>query len=59
MTKEELEEAQRRLNILEKSLKGALTCLHNCPMENMHKQSMQADLEEIAFEVHHLVPVVK
>ena len=52
-----IEQAQKQLKNIESSLKGTITQIENSSIEVETKSSLVADLEEIATEVHHLVPV--
>ena len=49
--------AEEQLENIEVSLKNILTQIENSCIETELKSSFVADLEEILFEVHHLVPV--
>lgn len=51
-----LTEAERQLRNIEASLKRVLTQIENSCIETSTKCALVADLEEIATEVHHLVP---
>lgn len=51
------DEAEAQLKNIEASLKGVLTQVENSCIETSTKSALVADLEEVATEVHHLVPL--
>ena len=54
---ETIEEAQKELANIEKSLKGLITQIENSCIATTEKSSIVADLEEFLTEIHHLAPV--